>query len=192
MKQILIAGMAIVLIGLASCGSSDIREYEKLVDRELATKKRNDSIFQGIYLGMSNKDFYKHCWDKNKEGLFTNGAANSSVLWKMDTGFSHMVDINFYPDFHDNKIYKMWATFNYEAWAPWNKHLVSDSLRDEVLSLYKKWYGPQNFVELSDSVRGKIYVKVDGNRRITIGRYDEIYIKVDYTDLLVEKQLRKK
>jgi hypothetical protein len=33
---------------------------------------------------------------------------------------------------------------------------------------------------------------VDGNRRITIGRYDDVHIKVDYTDLLIEKQLKGK
>jgi hypothetical protein len=70
MKQILVAGMAILLIGLASCGSSDIREYEKLVDKELASNKRYDSIFLGIYLGMTNKDFYQHCWDLNKQGYY--------------------------------------------------------------------------------------------------------------------------
>ena len=66
------------------------------------------------------------------------------------------------------------------------------SLKNEVLRLYKKWYGENNFVELKDSIRGSIYVKVDGNRRITIGRYDDIHIKVDYTDLLIEKQLKEK
>jgi len=191
MKQILVAGMAILLIGLASCGSSDIREYEKLVDKELASNKRYDSIFLGIYLGMTNKDFYQHCWDLNKQGLLTNGSENNSVLWKMDTGFAHGVDINFYPDFDEGKIFRMRTTFNYQAWAPWNKHLGADSLKNEVVKLYKKWYGEQNLIELSDNERGKIFVKVDGNRRITIGRYDDRHIKIEYTDLLIERKLRK-
>jgi hypothetical protein len=192
MKQIFIAGIVALVVCLSACGSSDVREYEKLVDRELASNKRYDSIFLGIYLGMPSKDFYQHCWDLNKQGLITNGSENASVLWKMKEGFSHSVDLNFYPAFNDRKIFKMTAGFNYEGWAPWNKHLGSDSLKNEVLRLYKKWYGENNFVELKDSLRGSIYVKVDGNRRITIGRYDDIHVKVDYTDLLIEKQLKGK
>jgi hypothetical protein len=86
----------------------------------------------------------------------------------------------------------MWATFNYEAWAPWNKQFTSDSLKMGVMDLMKKWYGDKNIIELKDSTLGNIFVKVDGNRRITIGRFDDIKIKVDYTDLLVEKELIKK
>jgi len=34
-------------------------------------------------------------------------------------------------------------------------------------------------------------VKVDGNRRITIGKFDDRKVKVDYTDLLIEQKLKK-
>ena len=193
MKKIIFPVLiAMSLIQMACSGPDDMREYDKLVNQELGTNKRYDSIFLGMYFGMASKDFYQHCWDLNKKGYITNGSSNTSVLWKMDTGFSHPVDINFYPQMADGKIFKMGATFNYQAWAPWNKHLGSDSLKREVLNLYKKWYGDQNIIELKDSVRGNIFVKVDGNRRITIGRFDDIHIKVDYTDLLVEKQRKNK
>ena len=125
MKQILTAGMIAIVVCISACGSSDIREYEKLVDKELASNKRYDSIYLD-FLGMPNKDFYSRCWDLNKQGLLTNGSENTSVLWKMKENFSHPVAINFYPVFQDNKIYKMTTGFNYEAWAPWNKHLGSE------------------------------------------------------------------
>jgi len=58
--------------------------------------------------------------------------------------------------------------------------------------LYKKWYSDGNpFLLIKDEKKGTIYVKVDGNRRITIGKYDDMMVKVDYTDLLVEKQLNR-
>ena len=47
------------------------------------------------------------------------------------------------------------------------------------------------FITLKDSARGTIYVKVDGNRRITIGSYSEMLVKVDFTDLLIEEKLKK-
>lgn len=194
MKKIIIpiAVSLITIFTACNSNSSDIRAYQKLVDHELGRNVREDSIFMGIYLGMPSKDFYAHCWNMNRQGLFTNGSNNTSVLWKMPAAFDHPVEVNFYPSFHDGKIFKMWATFNYEAWAPWNKHLTSDSLKMGVMELMKKWYGDKNIVELKDTVMGNIFVKVDGNRRITIGRYDDIKIKVDYTDLLVEKELLKK
>ena len=78
------------------------------------------------------------------------------------------------------------------GWMPWNKKLGSDSLLTDVLRLYKKWYKAGNsFITIPDEKKGNIYVKVDGNRRIIIGRYDDVEVKADYTDLLVEQQMKK-
>jgi hypothetical protein len=99
--------------------------------------------------------------------------------------------MNFYPDFHNDKIYKMRATLNYDAWAPWNKNMGSDSLLVNVLNLFKTWYPGNPFLAIKDKNRGTIYVKVDGNRRITVGKFDDIRVKVDYTDVSVEKSLVK-
>ena len=82
--------------------------------------------------------------------------------------------------------------FQYNAWAPWNKAQFSDSLLPDVLKMYKKWYPEGNdFIKIVDKTKGTIYVKVDGNRRITIGRFNDMLVKVDYTDLLVEQKVKK-
>ncbi|MBK5269422.1 MAG: hypothetical protein JJE22_00280, partial [Bacteroidia bacterium] len=79
------------------------------------------------------------------------------------------------------------------GWAPWNKHMYADSLLPDVLNLYKKWYsGGNSFIQIDDKEKGTIYVKVDGNRRITIGKYDDMIVKIDFTDMLVEKKIIKK
>jgi hypothetical protein len=81
----------------------------------------------------------------------------------------------------------MWARFKYLGWSPWTKHLDSDDLLDDVLKLYQKWYpGGNPFIKIEDEKRGIIYVKVDGNRRIIIGRYDDIQVEADYSDLSVK------
>jgi hypothetical protein len=81
------------------------------------------------------------------------------------------------------------VTFQYVSWAPWNKNLFADSLKEEVLQLYKKWYpGGNEFLKMDDEEKGTIYIKVDGNRRITIGRYNDLQVKVDYTDLSVKEK----
>jgi hypothetical protein len=180
-------------ISFCSCSYFGGSEYSRLVKKELAKGTRSDSLFMGIYLGMTSKAFYSHCWDMNKKGLFTNGSNNTSVLYKIDKDLKYKASMNFYPDFYEDKVFSMWASFEYDAWAPWNKQLQADSLLPDVLKLYKKWYPEgNNFITITNKERGTIYVKVDGNRRITIGRFDDRMVKVDYTDLLVEEKIKQK
>jgi hypothetical protein len=174
-----------------SCTESGLRQYETLSKNEVASGRHVDSLFFGIYFGMTNKDFFTYCWQQNKKGIFMDGQNNMYVLYKMKNNeLQHPASMNFYPDFYQNKIYKMRVLFQYDAWAPWNKQLYSDSLLPHVLELYKTWYKDGNhFIQINDKEKGTIYVKVDGNRRITIGRYDDMTVKVDYTDLLLEPQV---
>ena len=176
----------------SGCSRSDYDQYKHLVKKELARGVREDSLFLGIKFGMTSKDFYAHCWELNKQGLITDGNNNTAVLYKLNKELRSQASMNFYPDFRDNKIYKMRTDFSYDAWAPWNKGLFADSLQLDVLQLYKKWYGDKNFITMTDSVRGTIFIKVDANRRIIIGKYDDMHVKVDYTDLLVENEFEKK
>jgi hypothetical protein len=176
------------VISVCSC-STPGEEYTKLVKKELAKGTRVDSLFMGISLGMTSKTFFGYCWEMNKKGIFTDGSNNTMVMYKMNSELKYPASMNFYPDFYENKIYHMRVNFQYNGWAPWNKALYADSLLIDVLRLYKKWYaGGNEFIQITDKVKGTIYVKVDGNRRITIGKYDDMVVKADYTDLLVEEK----
>jgi hypothetical protein len=100
--------------------------------------------------------------------------------------------MTFFPEFEEGKITKMWARFEYKGWMPWNKKLSSDSLLPDVIELHKKWYpGGNPFITIHDEKKGTAYVKVDGNRRILIRRFDDVDVKVDYTDLSVENNQTK-
>jgi len=181
------------LLIITGCTNDNFIRYKNLVAEESASGKHVDSLFMGIYLGMTSKDFYVHCWQLNKAGLFTDGQNNYAVLYQLKNGeLKHKASINFYPEFKNDKIYKMQATFNYDAWAPWNKDMMADSLQQDVLKLFAKWYpGGNSFLPIEDKERGIIYVKVDGNRRIIIGKYNDMRVKVDYTDLLTEQAFNK-
>ena len=48
----------IVMMLLIMACDARKKTYPELVKKELAKGVRNDSLFLGIYLGMSNKDFY--------------------------------------------------------------------------------------------------------------------------------------
>lgn len=184
---------AIVIISIVllfGCRQSNVELYNEQVERELASNKKVNDIFMGISLGMGSKDFYMHCWDMNKKGLFFDGAGNTAVKYKLaGNELKHPAEMNFYPEFKNGKISSMWVKFQYDGWVPWNKKLDSDDLLQDVVQLYKKWYPQGNpFLAITDKERGTIYVKVDGNRRIIIGRFDEVQVKVDYSDLSVEKK----
>ena len=49
-----------------------------------------------------------------------------------------------------------------------------------------------SFIRVDDEKRGTVYVKVDGNRRITIKKYDDVLIKVEFVDMPVEKKIKDK
>lgn len=183
------AGVLIILLLIFGCSEDNkMDDYSSLVKKELASKKRVDSIFFGFYLGMPRKQFYLHCWDMNKKGIFQDGTGNNYVLYKLDKELKHPASMNFYPDFNDSTIWKMRVNYEYEGWGPWTKHLSADSLLPDVVAMYKKWYIDGNsFIQVNDKKRGLLYVKVDGNRRITIGKYDDVIVKVEFTDILVEK-----
>jgi len=184
--------LLVLLVAFIGCQESGIEKYRSLVTSELRSDKKVNDIFFGTSLGMTSKDFYMHCWQMNKKGLFTDGMNNMSVSYKLaENELKHPATMNFYPEFHDGKIYKMWTMFQYEGWAPWNKKLGSDSLLPEVVKLYERWYPEGNpFIVVNDKKKGTLYIKVDGNRRIIIGRYDDVDVRAEYTDLNIEEQIK--
>ncbi len=176
-------------IGLYACQHSTKDEYDSLVKKELSSNKKVNDIFWGINLGMTSKDFYVHCWNLNKKGMFRDGPGNTSVLHELENKeLKHPAEMNFYPEFKDGKIYKLWTKFRYKGWMPWNKELGSDKLLPDVVKLYRKWYPEGNsFITIQDVKRGTMYVKIDGNRQIIIGIFDDTDVKAEYTDLSVEE-----
>ena len=182
----------IVLFMLIACSQdSDMDKYNRLIKKELAANKRVDSIFFGIHFGMIQKKFFAHCWEMNKKGIFTDGhdgRGNMNVLYKLGKELKYPASMNFYPDFNDSTIWRMRVLFHYDGWGPWNKYMAADSLLPDVLSMYKKWYSDGNsFIQINDKTRGTLYVKLDGNRKIVIGKYDDVLVKAEYVDMLIEK-----
>jgi len=181
-KQLL--GIALLLLTISGCTKK--AKYENWVERELASGVRQDSLFLGLKLGMTSKNFYAHCWELNKQGLIRQGTENTSVEYILDNELKHSATMNFYPNFHEDAIHEMPVRFKYEAWAPWNKELQADSLQLDVLQLMQKWYG-EEFMDVTHPIHGTAYVRIDGNRRISIFKENESHIMVMFTDLTVEK-----
>jgi hypothetical protein len=60
----------------------------------------------------------------------------------------------------------------------------------ETKDLFEEWYG-EGFIELTNKAGKRLFVKVDGNRRITIFRKSDRKVEIKVTDLLIEEQIKK-
>jgi hypothetical protein len=161
-------------------------KYERQLKRELESGVRYDSLFMGLYLGMTQKDFYTHCWNLNRKGLVKQGPDNRTVEYQMRKELKYPAAMNFYPNFKDGKIAEMPVKYSYTGWAPWNKKLSSDSLQLAVLKLYKQKYG-NHFIVIRHPKRGNAYVQIKGNRRITIFKENDMTVWAILSDMLVIK-----
>jgi len=173
----------------AISGCTPKARYERKLKHELAKEVRYDSLFMGLYFGMPQKDFYLHCWNLNRQGLIKQGPGNTTVEYQLRNELKYPGTMNFYPGFMNGKIAEMPVKFTYSGWAPWNNKLSSDSLQYDVLNWYKKIYGGE-FFKIKHPERGIAYVKLDGNRQISVFKEDEIHVWAVFTDMSVAKETR--
>lgn len=118
------------------------------------------------------------------------GPGNHSVEYKLVNDFATPVSMRFYPTFHEDRIFEMPVTFSYDGWAPWNREYWADSLLVDMLPLFEKWYG-DGFRKLDHPTMGDVYYKIDGTRRINLFRKDDQFVQAVFTDLEVERKLKK-
>ncbi|NOY36124.1 MAG: hypothetical protein GXO83_00950 [Chlorobi bacterium] len=178
----------LLISGIIISGCSPKAKYEHRLKRELASGVRYDSLFQGMYLGMSAKDFYTRCWKLNRQGLIKQGPSNLTVEYEIKNELKYPATMQYYPEFVQDKIYEMPVRFVYNGWTPWNKKLSADSLEIDVLKWFEKVYG-DDFIKVEHPEKGMAYVKVDGNRRITIYKENDLHVWAVFTDMSVKKSL---
>jgi hypothetical protein len=180
--------LLMLILGILIYGCTPKSRYERKLKHELASGIRNDSLFMGLYFGMSEKDFYTKCWKLNQQGLIKQGPKNRTVEYMVKKELKFPGSMNFYPDFVDGKIAEMPVQFAYTGWAPWNKKLSSDSLQIDVLRWFEKKYGDK-FMKIDHPTKGSAFVSLNGNRRITIFKEDEMSVWAVFTDMSVTKEI---
>lgn len=174
----------IVLIPLiVSCEQKT--DYEKLVQRELNKGVRHDSLFLGYEFGMERQEFFDYSFELNQKKVITGGTQIEYDLEELP----HDAKMLFFPEFHEERIYRMPVEVSYKAWAPWNKNLFSDSLIVDLLELYEEDYGP-GFIQATHPENGReAWIKVDGNRRISIFKKDDMTARIEFLDLSVQRDI---
>ena len=186
MKIKIVRIVPVLIAGFIIFGCSPRSKYENRLNYELASGVRYDSLFLGLYLGMPDKDFYTHCWILNREGLIKQGPNNTTVEYELKDELKYPATMQYYPEFVESKIFEMPVRFIYNGWTPWNKKLSSDNLELDVLRLYEEIYG-EDFIKVKHPKRGMAYVRVDGNRRITIFKEDDLHVWTVFTDMSVKR-----
>jgi hypothetical protein len=176
----------LLIFGSLLTGCSPKAKYDRMLKHELASGIRNDSLFLGLYFGMPEKEFYLHCWKLNQKGIIRQGENNVTVLYELKNELKYPGSMDFYPKFLDGKIVELPIRFFYKGWAPWNKELSGDKLEADVLNYCETLFG-KGFIEVKHSKRGTAFVKVNGNRRITIFRQDDRHVWAILTDMLVKQ-----
>lgn len=177
-----------------SCSGS---EYAQLVKREMASGVVYDSVLFNMKFGEQRQDFFQKCWQLNQKGIVTNGPGSQTVKYELpipnDSDSSPGMTLLFFGDFDENQIMTgMDYQFYYNAWSIWNKSLQADQLVPVVMDTLKKWYPGNDFIKVplkKDSTQ--IFVKIDGNRRITIKPLDDnriVKAKIDDLRYVLEKE----
>lgn len=183
-----VVGLMLLVFTIVACDNRS--EYEKLVEREMSKGIRADSLFLGIELGMTRKDFFVHCWKLNKQYMLDNGPGNLTAQYTIDDELSLPTYMRFYPNFIDNKIYEMPVEFTYTSWSPWAKETSGDSLLPDVLRMYERWYGNE-FIKMEQDGKKDSWVMIEANRRLIVYRKDTSTVYARYDDLELSNKLAK-
>jgi len=153
---------------VAGCES----EYYKVVKKEKQKNIRNDALFFGFHFGQTKKEFYKNCWELNKEGTVIQSDDNKYVskilLSKDQNNTADDIEMLFYGSFNENNIMiGMNHKFRYEGWTVWSDEYNAIKLKEELIDTLQKWYPGNPFIKVNHSkLNEKIYIKIDGNRQI--------------------------
>lgn len=161
----------LLAIGLtfATCQS----EYSKTVKQELQTGVIHEDLILGLKIGQTQKEFYDHCWQLNKQEIINQGSGNrfakQFMLLDSTAQNPERIERLFYGIFDEAKVMQgMHMKFSYVKWAPWNEAYQSDMLVKKLQERYIKKYQGNPFIEITINKDVKAYAKVDGNREILI------------------------
>ncbi|NHF60657.1 hypothetical protein FK220_014980 [Flavobacteriaceae bacterium TP-CH-4] len=186
---------AIALVGMTMMLGCTQSKYTQLVKEEMASGVTYDSLFLGLKLGQTKRQFFDLCWQLNLEKKVTNSEAQLvqyQLPSKDDATSVDDITMLFYGDFDDqNKMIGMDLQFYYDAWSIWNKELQSDQLVHTLKDTLQKWYPGNEFIKIpmkKDSM--ELWVKVDGNRRIVIRPLDDkriVKARIDDLRYVLEK-----
>lgn len=174
-----------ILLLMSACRGTDKKKLIEVEKQELAKGIRNDSIFHGLYLGMTVAAFADTCRERHRQGLFDEGGNRMVEFELKNNELKFPAKISFYPIFTHNKISEVPVFFRYSNLEIWNPEMKTDKLLIDVKKLMEKWYNGRFFLTALPTGRNG-FAQVSGNRRILIKMDKEDEVVVVFTDLIAK------
>ncbi|MEP0366010.1 MAG: hypothetical protein ABJN36_11020 [Cyclobacteriaceae bacterium] len=179
--------LAVAMFLMFGCIES---EYSRTVKRELESGERFDSLFLTFQFGDQRREFFSKGWIQNSEGLIKQGPQNKNVEYMLGESKPGISPIRmlFYPRFtEDDQLHIMDLSFQYLTWSPTTDKFNSDKLVPIVQDTLMNWYGGNPFIQVhGEEGQEDIWVKVDGNRQISLSISDIQTLEGKIEDLAVK------
>lgn len=185
-KIFLLIPIVFIQLNLSSCIES---EYSKLVHAEMAKNISNDELVFDLRFGNTRQEFFDRCWELNRQKLVDQGPNNNFVEYILkpadSTDAAEAISMLFYGSFNEENIMTgMDMEFSYVAWAPWNNKLQAEELIPAIQDTLLDWYPGNKFIPLQiKELNKEAFVKVDGNRQITVYTKNTKDVVVKISDL---------
>lgn len=175
-------------IGLLIMNCKKELSYAAIAKQELSKSERADYLFDGIYLGMTFKDFYEHCRQMNQKGVFVPNANQSGVQALLNAPFNAPVIFEFFPiaQTTNGPIVKVNASLKYRDFSFYGEQYAIKNLVKEAMDYYVQELGGREFIAIpqKNKLIKNYFVKLDSNRRITlIPSVDGSSLRVIFEDL---------
>ncbi len=176
-----------VLVLIFACRNKSEKKLADVEKQELATGIRHDSLFLGLSLGMTKREFCDYCLNMNKKGIFTEGGDKTVEYVLGKKNFHFPLQMNFYPHFKEDKIIDLPIKFTYKGIDLSYPNGQTEKLAEDVKKLTEEWYGEGFFITPLPN-GGKGYAKVSGNRCVLIFSEKEFEVMVIVKDLTADSQ----
>jgi hypothetical protein len=168
-----------------------------MVIREKASGVTEDSLYLGIKMGITRQEYFEACAALNKDSLLQQGKGSYAYyelpLLPNEDSIKRK-EVNFTAFFDDQKIVRgMQFSFNYRAWSPWATELHSDKLLLDLKQRIENEYRGNKFIEVDiEGFKNKVFVKIDGNRRMLMYPLSNQEVRLMIEDLVAKEKLKKK
>lgn len=176
----ILSSLVFLVLIISNCDQEPKTEYQKEIDQALSSEIEKDSLILEYKFGMTKEEFFEYSWDINKQGVVVNGSG-AEIIQDVDW-LKSPARRSFYPNFIEDRVVQLPVDYSYNGWAPWNSHLVSDSLLVDLKIQLESNYGgvfKQRTIENGDTV----YYQIQGNREIRLENLDQTKVRVTFTDL---------
>jgi len=171
----------VIVFLIISCSSE--QSYDSLVKEGLSSGIVADSLFLGYHFGMSIEEFHSSSMEMNRRGEIT---GYTKVVYRLES-LPYPAIMEFYPIFLDGVIEEIPVTISYEGWAPWNEHLFSNELIEDIKEYYIEIYDAEFINIFVPELNSEAYVDIQGNREIRIYQDSPSTVMVHFIDLSVNQ-----